>query len=237
MTSGDDRAPVVVITGVGRAGQVGEAIASHFAALGWQLVLLDRDAAELAARAAALGAAGASVTALPLDLTDGDAAHAAAARVRAERGPAVHALVCAAGGFAMCGPGAEASLDGFRTQMAISLLTAAVATQAFLPLLRVGGGGVVFFASAAVLEGGRVAGMSAYAAAKAGVLALMRAVAQEEAVNGVRANAVAPTSIRTAANEAAMGADGSYVERATVARAVQWLATTPSVTGQVLRLG
>jgi 3-oxoacyl-[acyl-carrier protein] reductase len=236
-SSAGARPPVAVITGVGRAGQVGEAIAQHFAGLGWQLVLLDRDATELAARAAALTVAGAPVTALPLDLTDESAVLGAAAQVRARVGPAVHALVCAAGGFAMSGPVAEAGLDGLHRQVAISLVTAAAASRAFLPLLRDGRGGIVYFASAAVLEGGRVAGMSAYAAAKAGVLALMRAVAQEEAPHGVRANAVAPTAIRTAANVSAMGDGVAYVERETVAQAVHWLATTPSVSGQVLRLG
>ena len=231
------RPRVVVITGVGRAGQVGEAIAQHFASQGWRLVLLDRDAAELAARAAALTAAGATVTALPVDLTDEAAVLAAAAAARAQVGEAVDVLVCAAGGFAMSGPVADAPLDGLHRQLAISLVTAAAATRAFLPMLRAAQGGIVYFASAAVLDGGRVAGMSAYAAAKAGVLALMRAVSQEEAEHGVRANAVAPTAIRTAANVAAMGDATAYVERDTVAQAVEWLATTPSVTGQVLRLG
>ena len=81
--------------------------------------------------------------------------------------------------------------------------------------------------------------MAAYAAAKSGVLALMRAVAQEEAKAGVRANAVAPTAIRTAANERSMGADASYVEREEVAATVGWLcsASASAVTGQALRLG
>lgn len=239
MTPGaaSDRSPVVAITGVGRAGQVGEAIATHFAGLGWRLVLLDRDATELSARAEALRAGGARVLAQPVDLTDEAAVVAAAEATRAQFGPAVHALVCAAGGFAMSGPVADASLEILHKQLAISLVTATVASKAFLPLLREGRGGLVYFASAAVLDGGRVAGMSAYAAAKAGVLALMRAVAQEEAAHGVRVNAVAPTAIRTAANVSAMGDGVAYVERETVAQAVHWLATTPSVSGQVLRLG
>lgn len=230
-------ARVAVITGVGRAGQVGEAIAAHLAGQGYALALLDRDATELAARADTLRAAGATVVALPVDLTDEAAVLAAAGRVRETFGAAAHVLVCAAGGFAMSGPVADAPLAGLQQQFLISLVTAAAATRAFLPLLRTGQGGIVYFASASVLPGGKVAGMSAYAAAKAGVLALMRAVAQEEAPHGVRANAVAPTAIRTAANLAAMGDGVAYVERETVARAVEWLATTPSVSGQVLPLG
>ena len=51
--------------------------------------------------------------------------------------------------------------------------------------------------------------MSAYAVAKSGVAALMRAIAAEERDNGVRANALAPIAIRTAANVADMGDDGA----------------------------
>jgi 3-oxoacyl-[acyl-carrier protein] reductase len=98
----------------------------------------------------------------------------------------------------------------------------------------------VFFASAAALPGNRVAEMSAYAVSKAGVLTLMRAVAQEERESGVRSNALAPTSIRTAANTESMGADARYVERDEVAEAVEFFCFSKaarSITGQVIQLG
>jgi NAD(P)-dependent dehydrogenase (short-subunit alcohol dehydrogenase family) len=102
-----------------------------------------------------------------------------------------------------------------------------------------GKGSIVYFGAAAVLPGGMVAEKSAYAAAKAGVLALMQAVSQEERKNGVRANAVAPTMIRTAMNVNDMGADRNYVERESVADAVRWLCSDAArdVTGQTIRLG
>lgn len=227
--------PLAVISGVGRAGQVGEAIADRFARDGWRLVLLDREVAEVEARAATLRRAGATVVAIPCDLTDEDAVAEAVQRAGA---PSVRALVCAAGGFAASGPVAEASLGLLRRQLDISLVTAFLTTRAFLPALRADGGAIAYFASAAALEGGPAAGLSGYAAAKAGVVALMRAVAAEEAARGVRANAVAPAAIRTAANVAAMGDAGPYVEREAVADAVWWLCRpgTP-VSGQVVRLG
>jgi NAD(P)-dependent dehydrogenase (short-subunit alcohol dehydrogenase family) len=97
----------------------------------------------------------------------------------------------------------------------------------------------VFFGSAAALPGASVANMAAYATAKGGVLTLMRALAEEERASGVRANALAPTSIRTAANEASMGSDARYVERDDVARMVVWLCSDASrpMTGQVIALG
>jgi len=105
-------------------------------------------------------------------------------------------------------------------------------------MLRPAGGSIVYFASAAVLPGAHGASMSGYAAAKAGVLALMHAVAAEERAAGVRANALAPTSIRTATNVQAMGDSTRYVEREAVADAVLFLCSDEarSVTGQVVKL-
>jgi len=66
----------------------------------------------------------------------------------------------------------------------------------------------------------------------------MRAVAQEERANGVRANALAPASIRTASNIQAMGDDVRYVEREEVAAAVAFLCrdAASAVTGQLIAL-
>jgi NAD(P)-dependent dehydrogenase (short-subunit alcohol dehydrogenase family) len=97
---------------------------------------------------------------------------------------------------------------------------------------------MVYFASTAALPGAGVAKMSAYAAAKGGVVTLMRAVAAEEKGNGVRANAIAPLAIRTAQNLASMGKGHQYVERETVAAWVLWLSTRAAgINGQVIRLG
>ncbi|HWE43763.1 MAG TPA: hypothetical protein VG432_14755, partial [Gemmatimonadaceae bacterium] len=68
---------LVVITGVGRAGQAGEAIAAAFARDGAELALLDRDAG-VVDRANELAAGGARVRGIVADLTDpADAARAA----------------------------------------------------------------------------------------------------------------------------------------------------------------
>ena len=81
--------------------------------------------------------------------------------------------------------------------------------------------------------------MAAYAASKSAVLAVMRAVAAEERTAGVRANAIAPGTIRTAKNVAAMGAGAAYVEREQVAAAVTFLCSEAAraITGQVLAVG
>jgi NAD(P)-dependent dehydrogenase (short-subunit alcohol dehydrogenase family) len=143
-----------------------------------------------------------------------------------------------AGGFATSGPVAESALDVWNRQISINLTTAYVVARTFLPMLRIGGGSIVFFASEAVLPGSTGANVSAYAVAKGGVVTLMRAIAAEEAKNGVRANAIAPASIRTATNVADMGADKHYVEREQVADLVVYLCSprASAVTGALIPL-
>ena len=230
---------LVVITGVGRAGQVGEAIAAAFARDGASLALIDRDREGVEARAADLAKTGARVRGIVADLTDADDVARAAREALGSADAPLHALIAAAGGFAMSGPVGESDPAVWHKQIAISLTTAYLASRAFIPALRRGRGSIVYFAAAAVLPGSQVAEKSAYAAAKAGVLALMQAVSQEERKNGVRANAIAPTMIRTAMNVSDMGADKNYVERESVADVVRWLCSDASrdVTGQAIRLG
>src|SRR5689334_6539149 len=64
----DDR--TIVLTGVGREGQVGEAVAHAFGDAGARVVAIDRDPAQVEARAAALRARGAEARAFACDLTD-----------------------------------------------------------------------------------------------------------------------------------------------------------------------
>ncbi|MGQ0765362.1 MAG: SDR family NAD(P)-dependent oxidoreductase [Gemmatimonadota bacterium] len=228
---------VAVITGVGRKGQVGEAVASRFVELGARVVLVNRES-DVNDRARELVASGGEVLALETDLSDSGSAARAAAAASEFGGGRVDSLVCLAGGFAMAGPVADTSDLDWHRQFTINLTTAFVTTRAFLPMVRSASGSIVYFASAAALSGSRVAGTAAYAAAKSGVVALMRAVAQEEGPSGVRANALAPTAIRTAANIESMGDRTKYVEREEIAGWVTFLSSPPSaaLNGQVIRL-
>lgn len=226
----------VVLTGVGREGQVGEAVAAAFADLGARVFLVDRQESEARARADALVTAGRRAAGLGVDLTDENAVAALAERVRDATGGRVHALVHLAGGFVSSGQVADSDASLWTRQFLVNATTAYVTARAFLPMLRTSKGAIVFFASEAVLPGARTAGISAYAASKAALASLMQSIAQEEAARGVRANAVAPTAIRTAANLAAMGADAAYVTREDVAKVVLWLCSDDArtVSGQVV---
>jgi len=228
----------VVLTGVGREGQVGEVVARAFAERGARVYLVDRTGDEARARSDALNAAGLRSAALSADLSDPAAVDALAARVRDATSGRVHALVHLAGGFAASGPVADSDPVAWTRQLTINLTTAYLTARAFLPLVRATKGAIVFFGSEAALPGARVSGIAAYAAAKGAVLTLMQAIAQEERDNGVRANALAPAAIRTAANLADMGADAAYVTREAVADVVVWLCSDAAraVTGQVVRV-
>lgn len=230
---------LALITGVGRAGQVGETVAQTFAERGSRVVLVSRRAEEVEARAAALRVAGFGAAAYACDLAEPTAVEALARRVDTEHGGALDALVNLAGGFASSGPVAESDADVWEQMARINVRTAYAATRAFLPHLRRSRGAIVYFAAAVALPGGSVSGMWAYAAAKGAVLTLMRAVASEERETGVRANAVAPAAIRTASNLEAMGDGVRYVERQAVADAVWYLCSdeAQAITGQVVRLG
>lgn len=223
-----------LITGVGRKGQVGEAVAAALARRGDRVIVVSRGAEEVRARAADIP----NAVGYACDLADPADVERLAFRVRDEHGATLDALVNLAGGFATSGPIAESDPAVLHTQMQISLTTAYLATRAFWTMLAGARGSVVFMASEAVIEGARVARMAAYSAAKHAVVGLMRSVADEGRAVGVRANALAPAAIRTAANEGAMGPDQRYVERDDVAATIAYLCSPAAnaVTGQVIRL-
>jgi len=80
--------------------------------------------------------------------------------------------------------------------LAVNLTAHFLATRAALPvMIRQGGGAIVNMSSAAALAAER--GLGAYAAAKAGLIALTRNTAAEYGRLGIRANAVCPGAIET----------------------------------------
>jgi NAD(P)-dependent dehydrogenase (short-subunit alcohol dehydrogenase family) len=236
--SGTDFDAPVLLTGAGREGQVGEVVARTLAQRGATLLLVDRSADQARERAAELAQAGFRAYSFACDLAVTDAVSDLETRIRRDHGDKLSAVIHVAGGFALTGSLPDSDVEAWHRMFTINLTTAFLVTRAFLPALRAGRGSIVYFASEAALPGGKVGSIAAYAAAKSGVITLMRAVAQQESANGVRANALAPTSIRTSANLQSMGENVRYVEREEVASAVAYLcsADASAVTGQVITL-
>src|SRR5437870_12945543 len=97
------RGKVVLVTGVGRVGQIGHAVARGFGRTGAQLVIADVNAASLADRAEEFTAEGFAVHAIAGDLTTPDAARRAVAGAR-ERVGGLDVVVNVAGGLVNYGP-------------------------------------------------------------------------------------------------------------------------------------
>lgn len=147
----------------------------------------------------------------------------------------IDGVAAIAGGYAGSGK-LETTPDAEWDEMMRTNLASAHATcKAALPHLLRAGGSVVTVVSQSAQAGG--AGAAAYASAKMGVLALTRALAIENRDRGVRFNAIAPGTIDTEANRAAMPrADRSqWTSPEAIARVVAWLLSPASapVTGGV----
>lgn len=226
-----------LLTGVGRKGQVGEAVASRLAADGYDLILVDRTPENVEARAVEIRSAGGRAHAFAADLAEPAAVADVFRRIRRDHGEALSAYVHLAGGFAVTGPVAETTVEAWDRQLTINLRTAFLTSREAIPMLREARGSIVFFSSESALDGAKLARVAAYAVAKSGLLTLAAALSQEEASHGVRVNTLAPSAIRTATNATDMP-NARFVEREDVAAAVSWLCSdgAAAVTGQVVRL-
>ena len=136
--------------------------------------------------------------ALIADVTDPAALEAAAAGTEAQAGP-IQALVINAGILGPVARAWEMPADQVRRVLEVNLLSAFLTLQAVVPrMLRNHGpdrGRIVLMSSAQAKEGTALAG--AYAASKAGLLALAKTAAKELATSGILVNAVTPTVVRT----------------------------------------
>lgn len=172
-----------LVTGGGRG--IGLATAAALSSAGARVTVLGRDAAALqnAVRA------GHAASWHAVDVTDADALHAALALAETEGGP-LHILVNNAGA-AETAPLARTGRDLWDRSLLLNLTAVYEACRAVLPgMMARGAGRIVSIASTAGLTGYPY--VSAYCAAKHGVIGLTRALAMEAARSGVTVNAVCP---------------------------------------------
>jgi NAD(P)-dependent dehydrogenase (short-subunit alcohol dehydrogenase family) len=186
----------VLVTGA--AGNLGRAVALHFAARGAPLALLDRDHAALAALAGNAGEA------LPLatDLLDA-AAVARAVEAAVARFGGVAAAINLAGGFTM-GEAVHATAAATWQQMLdLNVRTMLNVAAAVVPVMQRARRGAIVNVGAASAQRG-AANMGAYIAAKSTVMRLTESMSAELRDDGIRVNAVLPSIIDTPANRASM---------------------------------
>ncbi|MFC3229704.1 SDR family NAD(P)-dependent oxidoreductase [Marinibaculum pumilum] len=196
----------------GGASHIGRAIVLALAAEGAGLAILDRDAAQAertAAEAMDRGAAMAAV--IPADLAD-HAAAATACATALERLGGIDVLVANVGwnrpAFFLDTPP-----EDWDQLLHVNLTACMSAVRAVLPeMVDQGHGAIIATASTAAFGEPR---QGVYAAAKAGVVAFIRTIAQEYGRHGVRANLVAP-GLTLPEEPDTMGANSLWQDRAAI---------------------
>jgi len=204
-----------VVTGAGSG--IGRAIAERLAEAGCQVTLIGRHIGRLNETADRIGDL---AFAAPADVTDPDMLAAAIEAGRDRFGP-VDILINNAGG-ASSAPFLKTTADDLRAMLALNLEAPAEAARLVLPgMLTRRRGRIVNIASTAGLKG--YAYVSAYVAAKHGLVGLTRALALEVASKGVTVNAVCPgftdTDLVARSVEAITGKTGRSEDEARAALA------------------
>ncbi|HET6213318.1 MAG TPA: SDR family NAD(P)-dependent oxidoreductase [Micromonosporaceae bacterium] len=190
-----------LVTGAGRG--IGREVAIRLAAAGHRVALTARSQAELTQTAAACDGA----LTLPLDLTAPGAVDELFARVEAELGP-VEILVANAGA-AVSAPLARTTDEDWQRMLDLNLTAPFRCIRRAVPAMTAAGWGrVVVIGSIASRVGAPY--IAAYAAAKHGVLGLVRSAAAELVKTGVTVNAVCPAYVDTPMTD---GSVASIVEK------------------------
>ncbi len=181
---------VAVVTG-GAQG-IGYAIAERLVASGAKVALWDMNAELLAG---ATGRLGQTASAFTVNIADYDAVAAALAETEAKVGP-VDILVHSAGIAGKNAPLDEYDLNEWRRVIDIDLNGAFYVNRAVIPGMKARNyGRIVNIASIAGKEGNPNA--SAYAAAKAGVIGMTKALGKEVAKYDIAVNAITPATAKT----------------------------------------
>lgn len=181
---------VAVVTG-GAQG-LGFAIAKRLVESGAKVSLWDLNSGVLAQAVEALGPATSAIT---VNITDLKALEAAHARVEAEVGP-VSILVNSAG---VAGPNAtveDYDPDEWRRIVEVNLNGTFYVNKVCIPSMKARNyGRIVNISSVAGKEGNP--NLSAYSAAKAGVIGLVKSLGKELAKHDIAVNAITPATAKT----------------------------------------
>lgn len=178
----------------GGTGALGVAVAKAVVARGAQATVTYIIDAELAPAQAAVGDG--------VSFVKVDVRREADVRAVIDALPRLDILIQLVGGFAMS-PTAQTPVGAFSDQLDINLVTTFMLCKHALAKMTAGGYGriVTVGSRTAAIPTGRAA---AYAASKAGVIAMTQAIADETRGTGITANCVLPSIIDTPANRRAM---------------------------------
>lgn len=160
-----------------------------------------------------------------LDLTTERGAEQAVRQVM-DWGGSLGVVAHLVGGYSGGARVADTPLGIWARMLDLNMTSAYLVARFAIPRLIAGGGGsFVFVSSRAALEGR--AERAAYAATKAGLISLAKAIAEEYADDGIRSNVLVPDTIDTDDNRRTMpNADRSgWISPVSIARAALFLAS------------
>lgn len=199
----DSAAPLVFITGASSG--IGQALAAHYARLGWRLALVARRTELLCDWAQAQGLGPGRCAVYGADVADEAATVAAGQACLAQQG--LPDVVIASAGVSIGMDTAEREdLAVMHETLAVNLFGVAATFHPFLAAMRErgrarggrgggGGGTLVGIASVAAIRG--LPGHGAYCASKAGVVAYLESLRGECREDGVRVVTILPGYIAT----------------------------------------
>lgn len=182
---------VALVTGGGTG--MGRATALEMAQSGAKIVVLGRRPEPIEDCAKTIRDAGGEAIAISGDIRQPEQIEAAMARIRQEFGK-LNILVNNAGGQFVT-PARELNNKGFETVIRNNLIGSWQMTKAVAEHFMFENGGSIVFVTACVRSG--LSGFVHTAAARGGVLAMMKTLAFEWAEFGIRLNCVAPGTVKT----------------------------------------
>lgn len=214
---------------------MGEAIARRFAQRGSHVILVGRTAAKLERVADQIKQEGGSATSYPADLSLEDSLHSLCARLDSD-GIAIDTIVCCVG-EALIKPITEMTLSDWDHVLSVNLRSVFILTQALLPVLRRSQNpSMIFIASKVALRG--YPNVTAYSAAKAGIVGFARSLAVELREEQIRVAVLCPGPVDTPMRRSATPnmPENMLIDAQTIAATVTYLADLPRgvSTGEVL---
>jgi NAD(P)-dependent dehydrogenase (short-subunit alcohol dehydrogenase family) len=189
----------IIITGASSG--IGHAAARLFAQEGASLVLAARRQAPLDAVVDEIQGMGGKAVAISGDVGDEQLAKALVEAAVGHFG-GLDAAFNNAGAVGQMGPVPDISLSGWQEAIDVNLTGAFFGAKYQLPAMVARGGGSIIFTSSFVGNTVGFPGMAAYAAAKAGVVGLVKVIAVEFGAKGIRANALLAGGTDTPMNHA-----------------------------------
>lgn len=187
---------VAIITGASSG--IGYAAAKLFASEGAKVVVGARRQAELDALVAEIEASGGQAVALAGDVKEEAFAKALVEKAVGRFG-GLDIAFNNAGILGEMTATTDLSLAGWTETIATNLTSAFLGAKHQTPAMLARGGGSLIFTSSFVGNTTGMPGMGAYAASKAGIVGLVKVLAVELGPKGIRANAILPGGIDTAA--------------------------------------